>query len=94
MTLILDSTAPTEYQKYLESAGRNVQIHISGATIGTSGVSQQLIVSMPLVKFSNFEVNATMDTVTADVEFMGLFDKANDEHITFTVVNEVASLAS
>lgn len=94
MTLILDSTAPTEYQKYLESASRNVQIHISGATIGTSGVSQQLIVSMPLVKFSNFEVNATMDTVTADVEFMGLFDKANDEHITFTVVNEVASLAS
>lgn len=94
MTMILDSTAPTEYQKYLESTSRNVQIQVSGAEIGTTGVKQQLLISMPSVKFSNFEVNATMETVTADVEFMGLFDKTNNQHIGFTVVNEVSSLQS
>lgn len=92
MTMILDSTAPAEYQKYLESQSRNIQVAVSGATIGTSGVSQQLLMSMPSVKFSNFEVNATMETVTADVEFMGLFDKTNNEHITLTVINEVSTL--
>lgn len=94
MTMILDSTAPTEYQKYLENTSRNVQIHISGAEIGQTGVKQQLIVSMPNVKFSNFEVNATLETVTADVEFMGLLDKSTNEHLGITVINEVSSLAS
>lgn len=94
MTMVLDSNAPTEYQKYLESTSRDIEIHISGAEIGETGVKQQLIVSMPNVKFSNFECNATMETVTADVEFMGLFDKSTNKHIEFTVINEVSSLAS
>jgi hypothetical protein len=93
--LIIDSTnAIPEFQKYLNNAMRKMKITVQGDTLGATDVKEQLIIDLAKVNFSEMEVPATFETIKATIKFIGVLDKATGEHLQFTVINDVASLAS
>jgi hypothetical protein len=92
---IVDSeNAISEFKKYLSNTMRSMKIIIEGQELGSSGVKEKLTIDLAKINFSQMEVPATFETVKAKVSFVGMLDRETGDHIKFTVLNNVASLAS